>query len=49
MMEGYDGGTHHVYMALLDENGDILYENKGEAIGPLEPTPGTGSWKPVQN
>jgi len=49
MMEGYDGGTHHVYMALLDENDGILYENKGESIGPLEPTPGTGSWKPAPN
>jgi len=49
MMEGYDGGTHRVYMALLDENDGILYENKGESIGPLEPTPGTGSWKPVPN
>jgi hypothetical protein len=49
MMEDYDGGTHHIYMSLLDENGDILYKNKGEPIGPLEPTPGTGSWKPVPN
>jgi hypothetical protein len=47
MMEGYDGGTHHVYVALLDENGGVLYKNKGEVIGPLEPIPGTGSWKPV--
>ena len=49
MMEGYTGGTHQVYMALLDENDGILYENKGETIGPLEPTSGTGSWKPVPN
>jgi hypothetical protein len=45
MMEGYDGGTHIVYVALLDENGEILYENNGEEIGPLEPVSGTGSWK----
>lgn len=45
MMEGYDGGTHIVYAALLGENGEILYENNGEEIGPLEPIPGTGSWK----
>jgi len=48
-MEDYDGGTHHVYMALLGEGGDILYKNRGETIGPLEPIAGTGSWKPVQN
>ena len=47
MMEGYDGGTHRVYVALLDDNGGVLYQNKGEDIGPLEPIPGTGSWKPV--
>ena len=29
MMEGYNGGTHIVYMALLNENGGILYENNG--------------------
>ncbi len=45
MMEGYDGGTHVVYVALLDENGKILYENNGEEIGPLDPVPGTGNWK----
>jgi hypothetical protein len=49
MMEGYDGGTHRVYVALLDQNGGVLYQNKGEDIGPLEPIPGTGSWKPVSN
>jgi hypothetical protein len=49
MMEGYDGDTHIVYVALLGENGEILYENNGEEIGPLEPVPGTGSWKQVQN
>ena len=49
MMEGYDGGTHIVYVALLTENGGILYENDGEEIGPLEPIPGTGSWERVQN
>jgi len=47
MMEGYDGGTHIVYVALLDENGEILYESDGHEIGPLEPVPGTGSWKQV--
>lgn len=45
MMEGYDGGIHIVFMSLLDENGRILYEKNGEEIGPLEPVPGTGSWK----
>lgn len=49
MMEGYDGGTHTTYIALLDENGEFLYESDGYEIGPLEPTPGTGSWKQVQN
>jgi len=49
MMEGYDGGTHTTYLALLDENGGILYESDGHEIGPLEPIPGTGSWKQVQN
>ena len=49
MMEGYDGGTHIVYAALLDENGEILYESDGHEIGPLEPMPETGSWKQVQN
>jgi hypothetical protein len=49
MMEGYDGGTHRVHVALLDENGGVLYQNNGENIGPLEPVPGTGSWKPLQN
>lgn len=49
MMEGYDGGAHRVYVALLDQNGGVLYQNKGEDIGPLEPIPGTGSWKPVPN
>jgi len=48
MMEGYNGGTHTIYVALLDENGGILYENSGEEIGPLEPIAGTGNWKPVQ-
>ncbi len=45
MMEGYDGGTHIVYVALIDENSEILYESDGHEIGPLEPVPGTGSWK----
>ena len=49
MMEGYDGGVHRFYIALLDDNGGVLYQNKGEEIGPLEPVPGTGSWKPVSN
>jgi len=49
MMEGYDGGTHTTYVALLDENGEILYESDGHEIGPLEPMPETGSWKQVQN
>jgi hypothetical protein len=49
MMEGYDGGTHRVYVALLDQNGGILYQDRGEDIGPLEPIAGTGSWKPVSN
>jgi hypothetical protein len=49
MMEGYDGGAHRVHVALLDENGGVLYQNNGENMGPLEPVPGTGSWKPVQN
>jgi hypothetical protein len=49
MMEGYDGGIHIIYVALLDENGGILYENNGEEIGPLEPIQGTGSWKSVLN
>ena len=49
MMEGYDGGVHRIYVALLDQNGGVLYQNKGEDIGPLEPIPGTGSWKSVPN
>jgi electron transfer flavoprotein beta subunit len=49
LMEGYDGGAHRVYVALLDHNGMVLYQNKGEDIGPLEPIPGTGSWKAVPN
>ena len=49
MMEGYDGGAHRVYVALLDQNGGVLYQNNGEDVGPLEPVPGTGSWKPVPN
>jgi len=49
MMEGYDGGAHRVHVALLDENGGVLYQNNGENMGPLEPIPGTGSWKPAQN
>ena len=47
MMEGYDGGVHRVYMTLLDNNGEVLYQNEGEDIGPLEPEPGTGSWHPM--
>jgi len=49
MMEGYDGGAHRVYVALLDQNGGVLCQNNGEDVGPLEPVPGTGSWKPVSN
>lgn len=49
MMEGYGGSTHIVYVALLDENGETLYESDRYEIGPLEPIPGTGSWKKVQN
>ena len=49
MMEGYDGGTHIVYVVLLDENGEIIYESDGHEIGPLEPIPGTGNWKQAQN
>jgi uncharacterized protein YcfL len=49
IMEGYDGGAHRVYVALLDHNGTVLYQNNGEDIGPLEPIPGTGSWKAVPN
>jgi hypothetical protein len=49
MMEGYNGGTHRVYVALLNHNGGVLYQNKGEDIGPLEPIVGTGSWKSVPN
>jgi hypothetical protein len=49
MMEGYNGGAHCIYVALLDQNGSLIYQNKGQDIGPLEPVPGTGSWKPVQN
>lgn len=47
MMEGYDGGVHRVYMALIGDNGGVLYRNEGEDIGPLEPVPGTGSWHPM--
>jgi hypothetical protein len=47
MMEGYDGGVHRVYMSLLDGNGEVLYRNQGEDMGPLEPEPGTGSWHPM--
>jgi len=49
VMEGYDGGTHTTYVALLNENGEILYESDGHEIGPLEPISGTGNWKQVQN
>jgi len=49
MMEGYDGGAHRIYIALLDQNGRLIYQDKGQDVGPLEPIPGTGSWKPVQN
>ena len=49
MMEGYDGGVHRVYMSLLDDNGEVLYRNQGEDIGPLEPEPGTGSWQSTPN
>jgi hypothetical protein len=49
MMAGYDGGIHRVYLALLDDNGGILYQNEGEDIGPLEPKPGTGDWQPMSS
>jgi hypothetical protein len=49
MMGGYDGGAHRIYVALLDQNGRPIYQDKGQDVGPLEPIPGTGSWKPVQN
>jgi hypothetical protein len=49
MMEGYDGGVHRVYMALIGDNGEVLYRNEGENIGPLEPEEGTGSWHPITN
>jgi hypothetical protein len=47
MMAGFDGGVHRVYLSLLDDKGGVLYQNEGQDIGPLEPTPGTGSWQPV--
>ncbi len=49
MMEGYDGGSHTVFVVLLDENGEILHESDRHEVGPLEPIPGTGSWKQVQS
>lgn len=49
MMEGYDGGVHRIYMALLDDNSVVLYQSPGEDIGPLEPEPGTGSWHPMSS
>ncbi len=49
MMEGYDGGIHIVYVVLLNENSEILYESDAQEIGPLESIPGTGSWQQVQN
>jgi hypothetical protein len=47
MMAGFDGGVHRVYLSLLDDKGGVLYQNEGQDIGPLEPTPGTGSWQPM--
>lgn len=47
MMAGYDGGIHRVYVSLLDDKGGVLYQNEGEDIGPLEPTPGKGNWHPM--
>jgi len=49
MMEGYDDGTHIVYVVLLGENGEILYESDAQEIGPLGPIAGTGNWTQVQN
>ena len=44
MIEGYDGGTHIVDIALLDENGRILYEADSQEVGPLEPVMGSVCW-----
>lgn len=38
-MEGYNGGTHIVSVALLDEKNRILYESSRQEMGPLEPAP----------
>jgi hypothetical protein len=47
MMTGFDGGVHRVYLSLMDDKGGVLYQDEGQDIGPLEPTPGTGSWQPM--
>ena len=47
MTEGYDGGTHTIYLALLDNNGTLLYDTE-QVVGPLHPVSGTGSWHPAQ-
>ena len=47
MIEDYDGNTHTSSVALLGENGEIIYQSSEYEIGPLEPIPGTGGWKQV--
>lgn len=47
MAEGYGGGTHTIYLALLDNNGALLYDTE-QVVGPLYPVSGTGNWHPVQ-
>jgi len=47
MIEGYDGNTHTSSVALLGENGEIIYQSSEYEIGPLEPIPGTGDWEQV--
>ena len=47
MTEGYDGGTHTIYLALLDNNGTLLCDTE-QVVGPLHPVSGTGSWHPAQ-
>lgn len=37
MMNGYDGGSHFVYIALLNDEGRLLAHNSGEVVGPLAP------------
>jgi len=45
MIEGYNGSTHTIYITLLGENDKPIYQSDKYEIGPLEPTPGTGSWQ----